>query len=124
VYRLLYLHFQKAKHSDRLHSCQVSDNSKILITVYESNPFTTKFQLALLADSENKLQTCDEILQLSNNTLNISLYLAAGTTGRAVYGVGLRPLACCDCRFESRRRRGCLSIVGVVCCQVEVSEMD
>ena len=35
--------------------------------------------------------------------------------------VGLRPLACWDCGFESRRGHGCLSLVSVVCCQVEVS---
>jgi len=33
----------------------------------------------------------------------------------------LRPLACWYCRFESQRRHGCLSVVTVVCCQVEVS---
>ena len=41
--------------------------------------------------------------------------------GRAVYGIGLRPLAYWDCGIESRRRQGCLSLVSVVCCQVEVS---
>jgi hypothetical protein len=35
--------------------------------------------------------------------------------------VGLRPLACWDCGFESRLGHGCLSVVSVVCCQVEVS---
>ena len=35
-------------------------------------------------------------------------------------GVGLRPLACWNCGFESRRGHGCLSLVSVVCCQVEV----
>ena len=34
---------------------------------------------------------------------------------------GLRPLACCDCGVESRQGHGCLSVVSVVCCQVEVS---
>ena len=38
-----------------------------------------------------------------------------------VYGVGLRPLACWDCGFESRQGRGCLSVVSVVCCQGEFS---
>jgi hypothetical protein len=33
--------------------------------------------------------------------------------------VGRRPFACCDCGFESRRGHGCLSVVSVVCCQVE-----
>jgi hypothetical protein len=31
--------------------------------------------------------------------------------------VGLRPLTCWDCGFESRRGRGCLSFVIVVCFQ-------
>ena len=33
----------------------------------------------------------------------------------------LRPLACWDRGFESHRGHGCLSVVSVVCCQVEVS---
>jgi hypothetical protein len=34
--------------------------------------------------------------------------------------VGLRPLAYWDCGFEFRLGYGCLSLVSVVCCQVEV----
>jgi hypothetical protein len=34
--------------------------------------------------------------------------------------VGLRPLACWDCGFESRRGYGCLSVMSVVFSQVEV----
>ena len=34
---------------------------------------------------------------------------------------GLRPLACWDCGFESHWGYGCLSVVSVVCCQVEFS---
>ena len=40
---------------------------------------------------------------------------------RTVKSVGLRPLACWDYGFKSRRGYGCLSLVSVVCCQVEVS---
>jgi hypothetical protein len=47
--------------------------------------------------------------------------LLADPSGRAVRGVSLWPLACGDCGFESRRGLGCLSVVCVVCCQVEVS---
>ena len=36
-------------------------------------------------------------------------------------GVGLRPLACCDCGFESHCGHRNLFVVSVVCCQVEVS---
>jgi len=38
--------------------------------------------------------------QLSNCMLN--LYTEANPGGRAVSGVGLRPLVCWDCGFESR----------------------
>ena len=40
-----------------------------------------------------------------------------------VLGLGLRPLACWDCVFESRQGHGCLSLVDVVRCQVDVSAM-
>ena len=36
-------------------------------------------------------------------------------------GFGHRPLACWDLGFESHRGHGYLSVVSVVCCQVEVS---
>jgi len=42
-------------------------------------------------------------------------------SGRAVYGVGLRPLVRWNCGFESRRGRRYLSVGIIVCCQVEVS---
>jgi hypothetical protein len=45
----------------------------------------------------------------------------ADGSDRAVYGVGPRPLAYWDCGLESRRGHGYLSLVSVVCCQVEVS---
>jgi len=35
--------------------------------------------------------------------------------------VGLLPLACWDCGFESHRGRGCLSLMSVVCFQVKRS---
>jgi len=41
--------------------------------------------------------------------------------GRAVQGVGLRPLAAWYCGFECRKRDGCLSLVSVVYCHVGVS---
>jgi len=44
---------------------------------------------------------------------------------RSQWPRGLRrrswPLSCWDCGFESHRWHGCLSVVSVVCCQVEVS---
>ena len=35
--------------------------------------------------------------------------------------VGLRPLAFSGCGFESRLGNACLSLVSVLCCQVEFS---
>ena len=40
----------------------------------------------------------------------------ADPSGRAVSGIGLRPLAFSDRWFESRLRHGYLSVVSVVCC--------
>jgi hypothetical protein len=48
----------------------------------------------------------------------------ANPSGCSVLGVGLRPLACWDCGFETCKGHGCLSVVSVVCCQVEVSVMS
>jgi len=42
--------------------------------------------------------------------------------GRAFWGVRLRPLACWDRGFESRRGHGCLSLMSVACCYVVVYE--
>jgi hypothetical protein len=55
----------------------------------------------------------DEICAFSSKTADVS--------GSVVYGVGLRLLACWDCGFESRKGHGCLSLVSVVCSQVDVS---
>jgi hypothetical protein len=40
---------------------------------------------------------------------------------RSQWPRGLRPPDCWDCGFESQRGHGCLPVVSVVCCQVEVS---
>jgi len=48
----------------------------------------------------------------------------AEPSGRAVQGVGLRPLACTVHAFESRRWHGCLYFVSVVFCPVQVSATD
>jgi hypothetical protein len=48
----------------------------------------------------------------------------ADPSGCALEGVGLYLLACWDCGFKSHQGHGCLSIVSVVCCQVEVSVTD
>ena len=49
------------------------------------------------------------------------LYRPADPSGRRSKAWVRRSLACWDCGFESRRGHGCLSVVSVVCCQVEVS---
>jgi hypothetical protein len=44
----------------------------------------------------------------------------SGPSGRAVWAVRLRPLACWDCGYESLWGHERLSVVSVVCFQVEV----
>jgi hypothetical protein len=48
----------------------------------------------------------------------------ADPSDHASEGVGLRPLACWVCGFESRGGHGSLSLVSGVCCQVEVAATD
>jgi hypothetical protein len=50
----------------------------------------------------------DPTIQRLNQIRLTSGIVIAGPSGRAVYGVGLRPLACCDRGFESHRKHGCL----------------
>jgi hypothetical protein len=45
------------------------------------------------------------------HSFNYVMNIQIDPGGRAVSGVGLRPLACWDCGFESSRRYGCLSWV-------------
>jgi len=47
--------------------------------------------------------------------------ISAGPRGRAVLSVGLWPLACWDYRFEYRRGHVRLSLVKILCCQVDIS---
>jgi hypothetical protein len=46
----------------------------------------------------------------------------AGTGRRAVKDMHLRSLARWGCGFEYHQRQGCLSVLSVVCYQVEVIE--
>jgi hypothetical protein len=64
------------------------------------------------------LSTVGIIPQLLHSHSSINV---ADSSGRAVWAVGLWPLACWVCGFESRRGNGCLSDMSVVCCQVEFS---
>jgi hypothetical protein len=62
----------------------------------------------------------------SSDSFNNSLFylpnsMTADRCGHAVWGVGLRLLACWKQTFESRQWHGCLYLLSVVCCHVEVS---
>jgi len=57
----------------------------------------------------------------SRSRVVIGLLTGHNTLRRHLYIMGLRPLTCWDCGFESHRGHGYLSVVSVVCCQVEVS---
>ena len=63
-------------------------------------------------------------LQLHGFCSTVSLHVftvLSKYTSRSQWPRGLRPLAWWDWWFESHRRHGCVSVVSVVCCQVEVS---
>jgi hypothetical protein len=49
---------------------------------------------------------------------------SADPSCHTVLGVGVRPLACWDYGFEPLRGHGCLSLVRVAFCQIEVSASD
>jgi len=49
--------------------------------------------------------------------------ITADSSGCAVQGVGLRPLACWGCGIESCQGHGGLSLVSVMCYQVQVSTL-
>ena len=97
---------------------------EILITVV----FPHSFPLRSIVQFQLSYQSCPILpflrqpiaqayLHMSQCTLPVLLIRSRQT----LRSVGLRPLACWDCGFESRRGHGCLSLVCVVCCQVEVS---
>ena len=78
----------------------------------------SQFYFSLLANSRIKPQHITQPLPSTSHPIHKS---RADSIGRVVWGVGLRPLACWECGFESRQRHVCLSVVSVVCCQVEIS---
>jgi hypothetical protein len=55
------------------------------------------------------------VLKISHHTFLQIVMLFSLSQGRTV--------ACCDCEFDSHGRHGYLSLLNVVCCQVEVSAM-
>ena len=58
-----------------------------------------------------------------SRTLNIDVTnMLTDMKSHSPIPVAVRPVACWDCGFESRRVHGCLSLVSAVCCQVEVSD--
>jgi len=77
---------------------------------------------SFLLHSYNKLIEKNFILQPQRQLILVSRIVSTHTawadTGDLV---GLRLLACWDCGFESCRRHRRLSLVSVVCCEVEVS---
>ena len=63
---------------------------------------------------------CVNINDLISRVFIGFMFFSVSLSGRAVQGVGLRPLVCWDCGFESRRWPDS-SLESIVCCQFEVS---
>ena len=81
--------------------------------------------LCKVIDPETLKIESEELMKCNVDTFRLRIKIKvtqqAHPGGRALESAGLRSLACCDCGFESRRGRECLSIVNVVCRQAEVS---
>ena len=81
----------------------------------------TILQLCLCFVEYGHLTKKPEIPLYYSSQILLKPTLVAGPSGRAVKGVGLRPLACWGRGFESQSGHGYLSVLSVVCCQVDVS---
>ena len=75
---------------------------------------------------KQSLWNLDQVFHPSTLVLEVLIVANTDTDprGRAVYNVGLRPLACWDCGVYSRRGHVCVPVVSVVCYHVVVSTTD
>jgi hypothetical protein len=105
-----YIHFREIYFSRNWRG----RHSKCILPLHFSFQINQMFRAMIEARSATVQNNITSQIQLNN-------YFKADPSGRAGYNVGLRAFACWDCGFESRRRHWCLSLVSVVCCQVEVS---
>ena len=109
----------------RLHSKLRMCGATTLLLLYACMSWTRPIYLDW--DSESFQSDERKLSGLSSRRMFQTLYFgglskpSAGPSGRAVKGVSLRPLTCWDCGLESHWGHRCLSVVSVVCCQVEVS---
>jgi hypothetical protein len=83
------------------------------ITSHKSHKFTPHHYISHQFTYLHSIPTWTSLLVTATYRIIDRNVTYAGPSSRAVYGVGLRPLACCHHGFESHRLHGCLS---VVCC--------
>jgi hypothetical protein len=91
------------------------------LSIDKSNPLETKINLHYIYRAYTKEWCGFNSEYYLNRTI---LLCMPCTLGRSQWPHGLRrwsAAACWDFGFESHRGHGCLSLVSVVCCQVEVS---
>jgi hypothetical protein len=91
-----------------------SGENKILRTSVQLQSSEVKITQSCLCKSTVCIEVTWNIIKDHNNR-------TADSSGCAIQSLGLRPFACWDFRFESRRGHGGLSLVSVVCCWVQVS---
>jgi hypothetical protein len=77
-------------------------------------PCSKKPTRILTIRGDNLTQATTTSFIIISSSQSISTADLCGSTG------GLRPLACWDCRFESRQGHRCVSAVSAVCCKAEV----
>ena len=78
-------------------------------------------QTEVSAVRQYRWKYADSAMCLSLKLVMLWVIEPADPGGRAVYGVGLRPNVSWDCGFASLRGYGCLTLLSIVCYQVEVS---
>jgi hypothetical protein len=88
---------------------------QIITTLYILIYFGGSYLVRVTLLGCNQFETWPKQLPFWNKFYFIRVFhLPAGPSGRAVLGVGLRPLACCDRGFESSRGHGCFSALYVL----------
>ena len=104
------------------HNCRIARHSRLNCVIRPGMS-----HLATVSNQQLTLNLCSKVTASGKVKTDFFLVreernvLSADPGGRTVQGVVLRPLTCWDCGFESRSGHACVSVVGIVWCQVEVS---
>jgi hypothetical protein len=83
--------------------------------LYKNMNVQARRQASLTVFQDLQCLGCCKVFSFQEQFLN-SNHFSANSSGHAVEGVGLRPLACWDSEFKPRAGHGCLSVVNFESC--------